>query len=375
MISVYADKYLYQLQSILPEKIDLHLYDPNSGLPEDLSQADALLMRTINRIDPVTLPEIPERLGFIASGSAGTDHVDTGYLADNGVGFAHAPGCNARAVAEYVVTALLVWADRHRIDLQNERIGIIGVGNVGSRLAELLDTLSIPYAGYDPPREERDSDFSSVDSEELLDCPILTFHTPLKKEGPHSTYHWFDRDKVQQQNYKMIVNTSRGGVIDEQALLQAHDEGTIGEMIIDVWENEPIFNDLVAQRALFRTPHIAGYSVQAKTRATVMIVEALISHFGLEVPAETTKTDPVRFREVNLRGSLENCLLTLHPLSKYDQALQKIIGMEPAKKGEASRKLRTDMTLRNEYGAIRVSAKAMETFPVLKSLGVQSTDD
>ncbi|MGD8428020.1 MAG: NAD(P)-dependent oxidoreductase, partial [Balneolaceae bacterium] len=202
MINVLADRYLFNIQSYLPENINLILFDPAEGLP-DISSVHALLIRTVIQINKTTLPAIPKSLEFVGTASAGTDHVDISYLESHGVQFANAVGCNARSVAEYVATALLIWSDQRQKTLTELSMGVIGVGNVGTHVIRLMNKLGVSTTAYDPPREQRDPTFSSNSLEELLATDILSFHTPLTRDGAHPTYHWLDTKKLIKQNYEL----------------------------------------------------------------------------------------------------------------------------------------------------------------------------
>ncbi len=155
------------------------------------------------------------------------------------------------------------------------------MGHVGSDVHKLLSELNISTILYDPPRQERDPAFKSSTIQEVLSADILTLHVPLSFEGPYATYHWLENEKLSKK-YKIVINASRGGVVDEKALMDAFDNGLTEHIILDVWENEPKFNTLMAERAFLATPHIAGYSHQAKENATRMISESLSESFRLE---------------------------------------------------------------------------------------------
>lgn len=374
MITVFADQYLFKIREIVPDAIDLQLYDPEHGLPADLGKADALLIRTVTGINKQTLSPVPEKLQFVATGSAGTDHVGTDFLAQHDITFAHSAGCNARSVAEYVVTSLLLWGESADVDLRQEMIGIIGVGHVGSALQQMLDELGWSYRLYDPPRAERETAFTSVTQEDVLDCSILTFHTPLHFNNEHATHHWLNPQKLANRNFKMVINTSRGGVVDEQALIQAKESGSVNSMIIDVWEGEPAFDDEVANKAFIATPHIAGYSIQAKFRATKMIIDQMINHFGLDLAVQSLdKTkEQIAFDTRDISNcSLSEVLTHIHPINKYYRELSKLIGQPEASKKRTFNRLRTSMPFRNEFGYLQLPDELFEQFPVLKQIGLE----
>ncbi|SMO77307.1 4-phosphoerythronate dehydrogenase [Fodinibius sediminis] len=370
MITVFADQYLYNIASYLPDSVDLVLYDPAEGLPKGLDHAQALLVRTVNPITPQTLPDIPAGLSFIGTGSSGTDHVDQAYLKASGITFADAAGCNARSVAEYLATSLLIWEARAQYKLQDLCAGIIGVGHVGRQVDRLLQKMDIATCCYDPPRAQRDPGFSSSTLEEVLAADILTFHTPLTRSGPHPTHHWLDAAKLSTHQYELVINSARGGILDEGALCKAQDEGTVRHFILDVWENEPDINLDVAARAFLKTPHIAGYSVQAKQNASRFIADALIQHFRLPPQNESQDTAPLQISEpADLFKSLPAVMDHLHPIREYESELKQILQKQNPRRSVLFNRLRAEFPLRQEFSHIQLPATYFERFPVLKKMG------
>lgn len=373
MITIAADKYLYNIRSYIPETINLRLYNPEKGLPENLNRYDALLIRTVTDINKESLPNIPDRLKFIGTASAGSDHVDIDYLNQNNVTFSDAAGCNARSVAEYVATVLLLWSEERSINLDDCMVGIVGAGNVGSQLIHLLDRVNIPYMAYDPPREERDPDFKSACLDDLLSCNILTFHTPLNKSGPHPTFHWMNDQKFKNHRFSLIINTARGGVIDEKALLHAHAENLVGDFIIDVWENEPEINQKVAGMAFINTPHIAGYSVQAKENATRIATEALLRHFNLPMAENDFEAESkIIEKPVSRFQSLSEFLPTVHPVWEYQDSLTEILKNHATGRGKYFNRLRAEFPLRQQFGNIYLPESYFDRFPLLHGMGFGS---
>ena len=369
MITIAADQYLNDLASWLPETVNLSLYDPGDGLP-DLKGVNGLLVRTVTAVNAETLPAIPDSLSFIGTGSSGTDHVDRQYLEANNITFADAAGCNARSVAEYVTTGLLLWSEETGESLQNLSIGIVGVGHVGRKVQRQLERLDIPTIGYDPPRAGREPGFCSATLDEVLDADILTFHTPLTSAGRHSTFHWLNADKLSTFNLQLVINTARGGVIDEQALLKAYEDGTVKNFILDVWEREPGLNPEIAERAFIKTPHIAGYSIQAKQNASKMIADALLKHFGLKGKKNPPSRKPKVFTAPVGRFSKISGLLTeLHPIKEYENRLSNILETRFEERGSCFNRLRAEFPLRKEFGNIRLPESYFERFPSLKKLG------
>jgi len=370
MIKVLADKYLYNITHFCPNDVDLRLFDPDAPL-NIADDIEALLIRTVTKINPQTFPHFPDSLKFIATGSAGTNHVDIPYLADHNITFADAAGCNARSVAEYVGVALLLWAEHKNINAKKYSIGIIGVGHTGGAVQKILHALGIKSIAYDPPRQRRDSSFTSASLDEVLQCDILTFHVPLTKEQPNATFHWLDSGKLKNNQFKLIINAARGGVIDEQALLAEYQNNQIGNYILDVWENEPNFNDDVARNAFLKTPHIAGYSKQAKSKASKMIMEALAVHFGIDGPkAPTGDLNIKQKKPLSDFWSLTDVLTYYHPIRDYETRLLMLVGRSSKEKIKGFNHIRTGHPLRNELRYIHLPSPLQSKFPMLKNLFV-----
>ena len=367
MVRVLADKYLYQLASFLPVDVQLDFYDPEYGLPDSIDGIDALLIRTVTTIDEELLDRLPDSVKFIGTGSAGTDHVDTELLRERNIVFCSAAGCNARSVAEYVITAMLIWADHTSQLLPECRVGIVGAGHVGSAVKTMLERLDIPVIVYDPPRASREQDFITATLEEVLNADILSFHTPLTTTGPHPTKYWLDTDKLGTHKYGLIINTARGGVIEEEAVLRAHANGTVQNLIIDVWENEPVFNDELARVSFIKTPHIAGYSVQAKLQASRIICEEMNAHFGLDHPIRSTSSS--NKIPVNLPNEIEDVtdiMGSLHPLLQYQRELTSLIGLPDDQKAYHFNKIRSESPLRDEFTTLQIPPSVVDRFPFLQ---------
>lgn len=370
MIKVIADQNLYQLGKFLPKEADLTTFEPDGELP-DLHGFDALLVRTVSKINPRTLPEIPSSLKFVGTGSSGSDHIDIDYLTANGVEVVDALGNNARAVAEYIITALLLWREQKNINIQNFTYAIIGAGKVGTEIAQLFDAFGLKYILYDPPKAEKEHDFISASLEEVLSCDVLTFHVPLSKKGNHATYHWLNKEKLFDRKFELIINASRGGVIDEIAVSESVKSGSTKNLIIDVWENEPNFNIDFADLAFIATPHIAGYSEQSKLNASKMICDKLCLHFGLTSPPTSTLYSSKDLKLAHLKYSLEELLLRLHPIKEYDAVLRDI--SKRPDKSSLFAKLRTDRPYRYEYGYLKLEKEFLNEFEDLNKLGVKAS--
>lgn len=268
---------------------DVSYLSPQEITPERMRRADALITRTRTRCDASLLEG--SRCRIIASATIGLDHIDTDYCRSAGIEVANAPGCNAPAVAQYVLASVIAayGADR----LPELTIGIVGVGHVGKIVGQWARQLGMKVMLCDPPRadEEGQEGFCSLD-EIARKADIVTFHTPLTRSGKYPTHHIAGEDFFNSlQRRPMIINAARGPVIDTPALLRAIDCGKTGNVVIDCWEGEPEISRELLGKAFVATPHIAGYSRQGKIRATRMAVDAVARTLGL-TPAPMQETAP-----------------------------------------------------------------------------------
>ncbi len=370
-MKIIADQNIYKLRSFLSENIELNEFNPNNGIP-NLDEFDVLFVRTVTALDSNSVPLIPSTLKLLGTASSGKDHIEASYFEQHGVDVIDANGCNAKAVSEYVMTSLLLWGIENSTSLPSLKYGVIGVGAVGQEVQKQFDAFGLSYISYDPPRANRDSTFSSASLEELLACDVLTFHIPLTKDGDHSTFHWLDELKLNSYTYKLIINAARGGVIDEQALLQALAQGRVQDVVIDVWENEPNFNSKLAQQAFISTPHIAGYSEQAKLKATQLLVDKFGEKFGIEMKHPSNLFEAKNLEIADLEYPFRELLLRLNPLKEYDVALRDLISRPD--KELLFKKLRVDRPYRYEYPYLSISETFLNKFEELKLLGLRKID-
>lgn len=254
--------------------------------PDAVQDVDVLLVRSVTRVDSALLKDSCVR--FVGSATIGTDHVDRQALQDREIAFAHAPGSNADSVADYVIAALLHVAVRRGVSISDCTIGIVGCGNIGGRLARRLPNLGAAVLLNDPPRRMQGDAPSAIGSSfrplsELLDAAdVITLHTPLTTDGPHPTHHLFDADTIAAMNPgAWLINTSRGAVVDNRALVRALDDGPVQATILDVWEEEPSPHPQWIRRSDVATPHIAGYARDGKLRGTKMLYDAFCRFQGV----------------------------------------------------------------------------------------------
>jgi erythronate-4-phosphate dehydrogenase len=247
---------------------------------ESVRNADVLLVRSITPVHEGLLGAT--RVKFVATATIGTDHVDEAWLKARRIGFASAAGSNANSVAEYVVAALLALGRRKKIRLRDRTIGIVGVGNVGRRVSRYAQALGMRVLLNDPPRQRAEptgpDTFVSLD-QVLREADIITTHVPMTREGVDKTFHLIDPQRL--RSSQVFINTARGAVIDNAALLEVVTRQPLTGLVLDVWENEPHLLRPLLDRVDIGTHHIAGYSFDGKVNGVRMIHAAACRHFGV----------------------------------------------------------------------------------------------
>ncbi len=255
------------------------LYVPGKATTAAMARdADALITRTRTQCNADLL--CGSHVKMIATATIGYDHIDRDFCADNNIKWQNAPGCNADAVVQYVFAAL---GELLGNDLSGKVLGVVGVGNVGSRVANFAERLGMTVLRNDPPRVENEGPEGFVSLAEVQQkADIITFHTPLTRDGKYPTYHLCDQEFVAALAQKvLIINAARGEVTDSEALLDGKKNARLSHLVIDCWENEPRLNARLLEQADIATFHIAGYSMEGKANATTMAVQALNQFFQL----------------------------------------------------------------------------------------------
>lgn len=319
--------------------------------------AEVLLVRSVTRVDDAMLDAAPT-LRFVGTATAGIDHLDVPALERSGVSWASAAGCNAQAVAEWVVAALTMTAGKLAIEPSSVAIGVVGFGNVGSRLTRLLRRLGHEVLVCDPPLQRRGGvDEPFVSFEELWrKCGVVSFHVPLITEGPDATLAYVDRHTPFAGAPKLLINTSRGAVLPDRAL----DRPDVAGAILDVWEGEPElpwarFDD---PRLSLASPHVAGYSLEAKLAGTQMMHDALCGFFG-QAPSWTAAE---LLEPIQLTGPLEGLssparvLARVVDLAGDDARVRALAELPLAARAGAFERLRREYRLRREFCSWRVEA-------------------
>ncbi len=343
--------------------------------------ADALVVRSETKVDRDLLEGSSVR--FVGTVTIGTDHVDGEYLRSKGISFVSAPGSNANSVAEYIAAALLCWSRRTKLSLKTKTLGIVGVGNVGSKVEKVAQALGMNYLLNDPPLARATGSPAYRPLEELMDADFITLHVPLTKEDPDRTFHLFDKTMFEKTKHgSVLINTSRGAVVDSKALSDTLASGHLSAAILDVWENEPNINIDLLDKVLLGTPHIAGYSLDGKLNALKQVYDAATQYFGLPAHWQSEFTSiPSDSAQIKIPRGLSNAedILNLAIRQAYDIELDDFLLREAAalripERGKYFMKLRAEYRVRREFlnRVVELSPHQGLADEVLRGLGFKT---
>ncbi|MDE6495764.1 MAG: 4-phosphoerythronate dehydrogenase [Duncaniella sp.] len=287
-MKIAIEKHVPFIKGVFEPVAEVVYLAPDEFTPAAVADVDAIVTRPRTRCDAALLDG--SRCRFIGTATIGTDHIDLDYCRRRGIEVVNAPGCNAPAVAQWVFAAIKAISARRYEDMT---LGIVGVGHVGRIVEAWGRSLGMRVLLNDPPRAAREGNGAFVPLETIAaESDVITFHTPLTRDGEWPTYHLCDEKfVVSLKRRPVILNAARGPITATVDLVNGLDSGFIGGLGIDCWEGEPSIDLDLLNRAKVATPHIAGYSIQGKIRATAMVVDALSRHFGV-TPAPLTVDVP-----------------------------------------------------------------------------------
>lgn len=361
---------------------DARILEGRDIKPADVKDVDVLALRSTTQVNRALLEG--SRVRFVGTATIGTDHLDLAYFKEAGIQWCFAPGCNANSVSEYITAALLTLGSRLGLTLAGKTIGVIGIGNVGSRVVKKARALGMRVLMNDPPRERAeqgrgDDEFVSL-GRMLAESDIITVHVPLTKEGADRTYHLVDKAFFAKARQGLIfLNAARGAVVDTPALLTALDSGRVSHVVLDTWEGEPACRTDIAARVDLGTPHIAGYSFEGKVMGTVMVYRDACRFLG--VPA-TWSHEPlmpptlVPRIEVDASGRTDEAVLREVVLRLYDieaddrRFREKMVGDDKVR-AKAFDRLRKEYPERREfqYTTVKVVNGSVALRQALAGLG------
>ena len=279
-LSIVADENMPHLDRLFSSSANITKVSGRNIDKNLLTNADALLCRSITPVNSELLAG--SKVKFVGTATIGIDHLDTQWLDSEGIQWVNAAGCNAAAVAQYVISGICVWLIKQRKALSDIQVGIVGAGNVGTELARCLGCLGVSFKLCDPPLQRKGDPREFYAHEELFGCDVITFHVPIMREGQDSTFHMVDDKFLTKLNSdQLIINAARGEVINNTSLTNYLKQKYSADFILDVFENEPTINFELAKQCLSATPHIAGHSLEGKSRGSYMVYEAFCDYFKL----------------------------------------------------------------------------------------------
>lgn len=332
---------------------EIRPFSGNKLDPGHIREADVLIVRSITPVNAALLDG--SRVRFVGAASAGIDHIDQDYLKKRGISFSFAPGCNADAAAEYIVTALDTVAWRKEWQMDEKSIAVIGVGNVGSRVAEKAQALGMEVLLCDPPLRDITGDARYQDFDRVLEADILSFHVPLVSEAPYATRHMINGSTLEMLSPKQyLINASRGAVVDNLKLKASLRDGKIGGAVLDVWEGEPRIDYDLLKLVDVGTPHIAGTGLDGKINATFMVRDALCRFLGTEPPdnAEDYFPDPQIIRPVEAlsdQALISSVIGQVYDIEGDDAELRALGILSAESAAESFHQLRNNHRLRPEF--------------------------
>ena len=348
-LKIVVDDKIPFLKGVLEPFANVEYYTGSEISGEKVKDADALIIRTRTKCNRALLDK--SKVKFIATATIGFDHIDTVYCESAGIKWTNAPGCNSGSVKQYIASVLVRLSMKYHFQFSEKTIGVVGHGNVGSKVAKLASDLGMKVLVNDPPLQRTGNPYPYVTLEEIKEkADIITFHVPLNKEGDDKTLYMADDAFFKSLKQEcLIINSSRGEVVNNAALKNALINKQIKGAVLDVWENEPNIDLELLQLVDFATPHIAGYSADGKANGTAMSVQAVSDYFGFGLkkwfPENVQLPDNTNIK-VALNGKkpsdlISELILTTYDIKNDDEYLRKSI--------ETFEKQRGSYPLRREF--------------------------
>lgn len=349
-MKIVADENISNLQEFFGHFGEVQAVSGRTLSSEQLRDADVLLVRSVTQVTAELLANSPVQ--FVGTCTIGTDHLDLNYLTQSDIVWASAPGCNAGGVVQYVLSVLATLMPEWRA----RRIGVIGSGNVGSRVCRALTALGVEHCAYDPFLTLADNP-RLTDLATVLDCDAVCVHTPYTVDGAHPTHHLINHQTLSQlRPGAVLINAGRGGAVDNTALLAHLERGVDLRVALDVWENEPRIDLALLERVALGSPHIAGYSFEGRLYGSAMIFSALADHFGWEEERAQALRSQIVSKAMGPPQLLSGQALNQTLLSTYDprsddtRLREALRGVPAGQVGLIFDRLRKTYSQRREYG-------------------------
>ena len=370
-MKVYIDENIPYGKEFFKDFGDIYTFSGRSVSAEQLIDADVLLVRSITKVDKKLL-ENNHRIKFVGTATIGTDHIDLDYLQQRNIYFSSAPGCNKISVAEYVLSALCALSETKNIELKEKKVSIVGAGNIGTAVYNCLTALGIQCLLYDPPLQAAGDKRAFCEFSDVLNADIISLHVPKITSGPFKTIHLFDQTILEKLHPKQIlINASRGEVIDNKALLRLALMNKSPILVLDVWENEPNIDEKLLPFVEIATPHIAGYSLDGKVRGTEMLYNALCQL--MNIPAILNINDfmslaaitEIRIEQPLSREMVKKLVHLIYDVRRDDQLFRQAIN-----ESNGFDNMRKSYPERRELSTLKINfPKQIEQYFNLKNIG------
>lgn len=374
-MQIVADENIPLLDQFFSEFGEIVRVPGRTMTAADVADADILIVRSVTQVNEQLLAG--SKVKFVGTATIGTDHIDLDYLEKAGIGFRSAPGCNAQAVVDYVLSALSVLVDSRGIAFTDLSVGIVGLGNVGSLLRNRLEEMNVEVIGVDPFKDPEEVGVLSS-FEEALSADVVTFHTPMTKSGDHPTWHMLNAETLAKMKPDAcLINAARGAVVDNAALLEHLKANDDFSAILDVWEGEPDINTELLDYCWLGTPHIAGYSLDGKMRGTEFVYHGICEFFGLPIRRKLAQFLPepgikrVNFTEqAPVHQALRTAIRASYEI-RVDDGVMRSAMRRSKNLPETFDRLRKEYPLRRDTPTLRVGvpARAHDLMDALTSAG------
>lgn len=373
-LTVLADENIPAVEEFLGEFASVRRVTGRTLSKAQLVGVDVLLVRSVTRVDEALLSG--SAVKFLGTATSGFDHVDVDYLARNNIGFSHAPGSNANSVVEYVLAAIAAINDKLEQLLAGGTVGIVGYGVIGKSVAARFEALGVRRRIVDPWLE-RSSIPDVADLDAVLDCDVVTLHADLTNRQPWPSHHLLRLRELQRlRPDALLINASRGPVIDNASLLVHLDTHPGRLTVLDVWEGEPRINGALLEQVTLGTAHIAGYSMDGKLRATRMLSDAVLRHFHLPpfTPSPSNDTLSALRPEANLSAAnlIRHLIQSRYDICLDDSLLRRAVAAEQglATEGAGFDGLRKSYRERRELaGSVVMGLRAPDDVAIARALG------
>lgn len=359
-MKIVADENMPLVDSLFSELGEVVRLPGRSMSAADVKDADILLVRSVTKVNELLLSG--SSVKYVGTATIGTDHVDTEWLESSGIAFSNAPGCNAHSVVDYVISALICLCQDEHKSITDLTVGVVGAGNVGSRLVRRLRKLGVKVQAYDPFIE--DESLPLVELEEVLGCDVVSLHVPLTTEGEHPTHHLIDEGALRtMKRSAVLINTSRGPVIDNVALKQHLILCSEFKAVLDVWETEPVVERELLDLVDLGTAHIAGYSLDGKYKGTFQIYTEVCKFLGLpmrkRLPQMLPEPDLVQVgfsKESVFEEVFPRLVQVAYDIRRDDRALRRAV-LRSGNISEAFDLLRKNYPTRREFSSLTVKMR------------------